>query len=441
MSRPFEDELAEYASERDAAEAPPPIAEQRPALPDGFEASADPRYAYSKDSGHWLDTHTGVVSYYDEDAQVYVPLRRTTCNAPHEPCFAGVARLVVAESTCLAAGHVVDIGADEGLTIGRDRLEGGGARHLRVPEMEVSRHHLRIYFGGGGDETLDCDPRAAIDNAGSENGEIGGDDEPGVHVGSTGPGELSEGECEEDDGPVHAAATTHTPGFYAVDQGSMHGTFVNQQRLSGPKAASKPVRLRHLDRVVVGSTALDVHIHEQWACAACQNTGDNEISTVQTTASRPGPRTAVLAVPRTSLLQERIDGLRAMQRRYTSPRPRGVHKTGAYTDRARLRRSMQGSAVATGVREVIREDPEQPSTRPVAGHAPAIGQDNRGFGMLQRMGWSPGSGLGADRGGIVDPVDVAGNDDRSGLGAARPPADESAQSRVSRITRQRFHER
>ncbi|KAJ2826981.1 G patch domain-containing protein 11, partial [Coemansia erecta] len=65
-----------------------------------------------------------------------------------------------------------------------------------------------------------------------------------------------------------------------------------------------------------------------------------------------------------------------------------------------------------------------------------IDTDNKGYGMLQKMGWAPGTGLGAHSSGIVDPVSVEGNDDRTGLGA-QP---ENPRSKAARITRERFYQ-
>ncbi|KAJ1869353.1 hypothetical protein LPJ55_005407 [Coemansia sp. RSA 990] len=63
-------------------------------LPQGYELSADPRYAYNKNNGHWLDMQTGAVSYYDESSQIYIPID-TTLAATDAQGFDGVARLVI----------------------------------------------------------------------------------------------------------------------------------------------------------------------------------------------------------------------------------------------------------------------------------------------------------------------------------------------------------
>jgi pSer/pThr/pTyr-binding forkhead associated (FHA) protein len=61
-----------------------------------------------------------------------------------------------------------------------------------------------------------------------------------------------------------------------VDMGSKHGTFVgsgqdtNRLRLSETRVASMPKRLRHLDRLSLGSTTFVVHIHEnRLPCSDC----------------------------------------------------------------------------------------------------------------------------------------------------------------------------
>jgi len=61
-----------------------------------------------------------------------------------------------------------------------------------------------------------------------------------------------------------------------VDMGSKHGTFVgsgqdtNRVRLSETRVASMPKRLKHLDRLSLGSTTFVVHIHEnRLPCSDC----------------------------------------------------------------------------------------------------------------------------------------------------------------------------
>jgi hypothetical protein len=65
-----------------------------------------------------------------------------------------------------------------------------------------------------------------------------------------------------------------------VDMGSKHGTFVgsgqdtNRVRLSASRVASMPKRLKHLDRLSLGSTTFVVHIHEnRLPCSGCSASG------------------------------------------------------------------------------------------------------------------------------------------------------------------------
>ncbi|KAJ2358318.1 hypothetical protein GGF43_000887 [Coemansia sp. RSA 2618] len=190
MNLSFEDELRGYmcSTKRECAVAKDDALAKTPEvnswrLPEGFEASADPRYAYNKDNGYWLDIDSGTVSYYDEASHVYVPVD----TVPDASQFAGVARLVVVESDNFAVGQIAEVDIEYGLDIGRDRPENGEVRHLRIPDIEVSRYHARIYFGIDVEKhnTVVKDPNH---DAGSEDGEIE----------DTGASDLSEGECEED---------------------------------------------------------------------------------------------------------------------------------------------------------------------------------------------------------------------------------------------------
>ncbi|KAN0120699.1 hypothetical protein V8E52_003968 [Russula decolorans] len=65
-----------------------------------------------------------------------------------------------------------------------------------------------------------------------------------------------------------------------VDMGSKHGTFVgsgedtNRVRLSAPRVASMPKRLKHLDGLSLGGTTFVVHIHKnRLPCSDCSASG------------------------------------------------------------------------------------------------------------------------------------------------------------------------
>ena len=55
---------------------------------------------------------------------------------------------------------------------------------------------------------------------------------------------------------------------------------------------------------------------------------------------------------------------------------------------------------------------------PVGQSASAIPEDNIGNQMLRSMGWVPGTGLGPDKSGIVEPIGATHRPRKLGLGHA-----------------------
>ncbi|KAH6908988.1 angiogenic factor with G patch and FHA domains 1 [Coprinopsis sp. MPI-PUGE-AT-0042] len=322
-------------------------------------------------------------------------------------------RLVVLQSTCLPSKRRLAIltGYPE-VQLGRDRPAAGSVTpRIRLKEMEVSKFHATVYWDGAKQE------------------------------------------------------------WGIVDMGSMHGTFVhagsspgsepsNLTRLSQPRVASLPRRLRHLDTLSIGSTVFSVHIHDgNLACDACASSAVNEIPLFSTDPTKPVAGVTKNMPPPTSVqskdAKKSLSMLKqSLLRQHTSSSNCGPSRSSSYVDRAARRREMHGAlsegapgtwgsqqtqslsieAAPTSGRNASTSvrNCNQSSTGPpkdLVSDPPApLSESNVGHRLLSKMGWEPGTGLGIispdtdDVGGIVNPIEVNHHDKRAGLGTKRPAA-------------------
>lgn len=254
-----------------------------------------------------------------------------------------------------------------------------------------------------------------------------------------------------------------------VDMGSKHGTFVasasspssstgSGQRLSAPRAASIPRKLKHLDRLTLGETTFNVHIHEsRLPCDECAlpATGNVEIPLF----SDAEKAAAKLAQKRKAAEEEEgrakpLTGERDARKALTSLRremlsrpkssPRTVSREGdnkveaqprgAYVDRAAKRRQLHpGSAVdSPGVHPAT--PPPTPLKVPLSAMRPAsptrsapavpLAETNVGHKLLMKQGWTPGSALGVEEDDpagrrLVEPIQATMLPAKAGLGSSR----------------------
>jgi len=323
-------------------------------------------------------------------------------------------RFVVIRSGVLPANQkvaVVDAYAE--VQIGRDvQPEGSATPRIRLKEMEVSKIHATAYW----------------DDARKE--------------------------------------------WNVVDMGSKHGTFLHLgpisldstdsgMRLSQPRAASIPQRLRHSDHLTVGSTTFTVHIHEDGRpCRECTVSGpkgsevplfppakkgslkrtradagmDSYVSTPNLSASGRDPKKALTILKRSLLTRHTVPKFDSASE-YTVP----VEKPNDYIDRAARRRLLRpasrpdtpgvtvASPKASCNTEFATQTPEEASLQSVVSQPPIpLPSSNIGHRLLLQQGWAPGNALGMlpdtseDRIGLVDPLEIKFTQNRAGLGMQRP---------------------
>ncbi|KAI8809278.1 hypothetical protein BJ742DRAFT_243786 [Cladochytrium replicatum] len=373
-------------------------------------------------------------------------------------------RLVVVKSAIVPMRAVVVVD-DEGITFGRDS-SATDERRLKLKELSVSRCHANLY--------VDAVPTSQEEIMEVSNKIVTSSEEPEDNFSATfEDGELldggEEGEIQEEQDfgyseTLRAASNTNTEcGWFIVDFGSTHGTFVNRERLSGPKISSLPCRLNHLDTLQIGSTVFQVHIHPNWCCNDFQLTDTPPLSTLNAVGS---PKTTESRLPLTKK-RKRITANPEPEPAVVSgepqeppPPPTPPSPKRTYVDRAKLRRNLHGSSAIDQNIQTFRNDlridrvreehhlalvaaatssialrsqdrvqnaisqqpPPIPQPRIPPPSAPSLIEDksNVGHRLLKRMGWSDGQGIGpVGRQGAVEPLSVAANTGRRGLGSGK----------------------
>jgi len=248
-----------------------------------------------------------------------------------------------------------------------------------------------------------------------------------------------------------------------VDMGSKHGTFLQAgrqsdakpTRLSPPRVASIPRPLRHLDRLIIGTTTFVCHVHEdRRPCVECMSSGQSDIPlfnipndssriTGKRTDESNGsePQTSQGRDPKRALTTLKHALLVRLER--AGPKLPSTQPTTTYLDRSARRRAMHpGSQYdSPGVQSprgsspgniklshesaqqavpqlsaVHVEESRTPSTIPVG---------NVGRQLLLKQGWQPGTVLGSSAdeaaSGLIEPIEVTVLPPRAGLGMPEKP--------------------
>ncbi|WWC65765.1 uncharacterized protein I303_108387 [Kwoniella dejecticola CBS 10117] len=402
--------------------------------------NAKQAYAYTPSSGILgQEKHPAYVVPYDDPTLYAYPsisgdeeegVEKPTKERPNDTL-----RLVVLKSNCLEIGQVAILDTrEDGIQLGRDRCEKGGQARVRLKEMEVSKTHAVIYWG-------------------------------------TAAGTGGEGDAEAETG-----AEVDSEGWWIVDLGSTHGSFVTPpavegsskrptaKRLSEAKHSSRPSHLSHLSRLQIGTTTFAVHIHPSWPCESCQVNGSNEIplddgqpktiisgrvedtgsdneapqvyamDSAQKKQNRELKRKREMASLREYLLNKDrpINGRQAHMNTNTNEIEEGTKRE--YLDRSAMRRKLHPPSPRPKLPEnKFKYDddnnvnsgantPER-STTPIN---PVITQQQQrqpskgstfANSIMEKQGWTPGMGLGKSSQGMTEGIRAEMRNDKKGLGA------------------------
>ncbi|XP_050729421.1 uncharacterized protein LOC127005021 [Eriocheir sinensis] len=236
---------------------------------------------------------------------------------------------------------------------------------------------------------------------------------------------------------VHAEIEYRSSGpedhhYFIRDVGSNNGTFVNSVRLSEARQTSSEVEVGHGWEVQFGPIKVKCHLHPgTLTCNECEPG-----LVLQNLPSQSGEGIASYKNAKCKEKARRKE-LKAMQKKYklTHREAQAASSVVApgYTDRTLLRQAQKGS-----------DNPYEKTE--VASAEEPLKETNRGFTLLQKMGWSKGQGLGKDNTGRKDPIHQVSVVGKAGLGSSQPtappPPDPWATRRKKQlqITQERFNQ-
>lgn len=207
--------------------------------------------------------------------------------------------------------------------------------------------------------------------------------------------------------------------YIIEDLGSQRGTFINETRLSQPRIQSEAHMLNHCDILLLGSCKLRIHIHEKLeTCDKCE----------------PGHTIAELA-PQEKIIpvfkskeereKERRAEVKKMKMKYgIQPMSEGKRTVGSgYEDKSEIRRKTVGS--------------QNPYEKDEVGTSldEALGASNRGYQLLQKMGWKEGQCLGTTEAGRTSPIPFKTWATKAGLGSTEVAAQASPPRQDKRTQR------
>ncbi|KAG7175602.1 Angiogenic factor with G patch and FHA domains 1-like [Homarus americanus] len=347
-------------------------------------------YYYDAENGLYYDSKTGTYFYYDHASQAYqfhsqVPLKRQ-----------GKRRLEKSE------GEEKDIHQDKKKKLPR-------VKDAELADREEGECTDSDEEGGGREETQMIN---------SEEEDIELDEEAEIRE-----------ECSELEEISYRSNGPDDHHYFIKDLGSNNGTFVNGVRLSDPRETSREVEIGHGWMLQFGAVKLKCHVHPgRLTCNECEP--GLVISSLPSHTQSETGGSVMSYKDAKSREKARKKQLKALRKKYAVTSQGEVPATDTqYTDRA-LRR----------LKEVGSDNPYEKTE--VASTDTALRENNKGYTLLQKMGWSEGQALGKSQKGITEPIQPKRVVGHGGLGCTQVtvPAEPATERRRKhlQITQHRF---
>ncbi|XP_015794851.1 angiogenic factor with G patch and FHA domains 1 [Tetranychus urticae] len=185
--------------------------------------------------------------------------------------------------------------------------------------------------------------------------------------------------------------------YLIADCSSKHGVFLNGNRLKGDETRV----IKHGDILKLAKTEFLLHHHygKEVTCNGC------EPGCVQADLIVCG-RLAKDDEEDIVIVEDRHTALKKLKKRYgvSWDNENLVNLPQNYNDRAKKRRLEKGS-----------DNPYEKTGEGTSLDKP-LTQENKGFKMLQKLGWKKGSGVGKSASGDTQPVPLVSSEGRTGLG-------------------------